>query len=197
MKNEIYPVPVIGLYLYERTELNISIVYRVSLFDSFMKLPQSEIKRKSDVYYARIINEDVAAMMNMFRPDLYVAVFQIIRSLVIFVIVARISVFLLVPFVILFVFSFILSYKAQNETYDDNKEIDNKLGEILSFISESLSNNTIIHFFNFDNIRRRIYERFSVEIADMYYGVFKKHSKYLNLWGNTVSFVLHIVIYLA
>ncbi len=135
-------------------------------------------------------------MMNMFRPDLYVAVFQIISSLVIFVIVARISVFLLVPFVILFVFSFILSYKAQNETYDDNKEIDNKLGEILSFISESLSNNTIIHFFNFDNIRRRIYERFSVEIADMYYGVFKKHSKYLNLWGNTVSFVLHIVIYL-
>ncbi len=147
MKNEIYPVPVIGLYLYERTELNISIVYRVSLFDSFMKLPQSEIKRKSDVYYARIINEDVAAMMNMFRPDLYVAVFQIIRSLVIFVIVARISVFLLVPFVILFVFSFILSYKAQNETYDDNKEIDNKLGEILSFISESLSNNTIIRLF--------------------------------------------------
>ncbi len=189
-------LPVIGLYLYERTELNISIVYRVSLFDSFMKLPQSEIKRKSDVYYARIINEDVAAMMNMFRPDLYVAVFQIIRSLVIFVIVARISVFLLVPFVILFVFSFILSYKAQNETYDDNKEIDNKLGEILSFISESLSNNTIIHFFNFDNIKRKIYERFSVEIADMYYGVFKKHSKYLNLWGNTVSFVLHIVIYL-
>ncbi len=42
MKNEIYPVPVIGLYLYERTELNISIVYRVSLFDSFMKLPNQK-----------------------------------------------------------------------------------------------------------------------------------------------------------
>lgn len=189
-------LPVIGLYLYEHTELSISIEYRVNLFDSFMRLPQSEIKRKSDVYYARVINEDVAALMNMFRPDLYVAVFQIIRSIVIFVVIFKTSVYLAVPFVILFVFSFILSYKAQNSTYEDNKEIDNKLGEILTFISESLSNNTIIHFFNFDGIRRKIYEKFSVEIADSYYKVFKKHSKYLNIWGNTISFVLHIVIYI-
>lgn len=188
-------LPVIGLYLYERTELNISIVYRLSLFDSFMKLPQSEIKRKSDVYFARVINEDVAAMMNMFRPDLYVAVFQIVRSLVIFVVVTRLSFYLTLPFIILFIFSFILSYKAQNATYEDNKEIDNKLGQILSFISESLANNTIIHFFSFDGIRKKIYEKFSIEIADSYYNVFKKHSKYLNLWGNAISFVLHIVIY--
>lgn len=138
-------LPIIGLYLYQRTELNISIVYRVGLFDSFMKLPQSEIKRKSDVYYARVVNEDIAAMMNMFRPDLYVAIFQIIRSIVIFVVIARLSLYLLIPFTILFVFSFVLSYKAQNETYEDNKEIDNKLGEVLSFISESLANNTIIN----------------------------------------------------
>lgn len=188
-------LPVIGLYLYQRTELNISIVYRVSLFNSFMKLPQAEIKRKSDVYYARVINEDVAAMMNMFRPDLYVAIFQIIRSFVIFVVIARISLYLLLPFLVLFVFSFVLAYKAQNETYEDNKEIDNKLGEILSFISESLANNTIIHFFSFDGIRKKLYEKLSIEIADDYYKVFKKHSKYLNLWGNTISFIIHIIIY--
>lgn len=189
-------LPIIGLYLYQRTELNISIVYRVGLFDSFMKLPQSEIKRKSDVYYARVVNEDVAAMMNMFRPDLYVAIFQIIRSIVIFVVIARLSLYLLIPFIILFVFSFVLSYKAQNETYEDNKEIDNKLGDVLSFISERLENNTIIHFFNFDVIRRKIYEKLSIEIADDYYNLFKKHSKYLNLWGNTISFIVHIAIYI-
>lgn len=188
-------LPIVGLYLYQKTELNISIIYRVNLFDSFMKLPPSEIKRKSDVYYARVINEDVAAMMNMFRPDLYVAIFQIIRSLVIFVIISRLSIDLLIPFLVLFIFSFVLSYKAQNETYEDNKEIDNKLGEILTFISESLANNTIIHFFSFDFIRKKIYKKLSIEIADDYYNLFKKHSKYLNLWGNTISFVMHIIIY--
>lgn len=189
-------LPVIGLYLYEKTELNISVKYRLSLFDSFMKLPQTEINGKSEVYFARVINEDVAAMMNMFRPDLYVSIFQIVRSIVILVIITKLSIYLSIPFLILFIFSFILSYKAQKSTFEDNKEIDDKLGNVLSFISESLSNNTIIHFFNFDEIRKKIYEKLSIDIANSYYNVFKKHSKYLNVCGNLISFILHIVIYL-
>lgn len=188
-------LPIIGLYVYHKSDMNISIELRVFLFNTFVKLPQSEIKRKSDVFYARVINEDVSALMNMFRPDLYVSVFQIIRSIVILVVITKYSLWLLIPFSLLFLLSFVFAYLAQNKTYEDNKKVDEKLGEILSFISESLANNTIIHFFNYDFIRQKIYKKLSKQIGNYYFDIFKKHNVYTNVLGNITSFILHIVIY--
>lgn len=178
-------------------KLKSSLDLRIKIFKTFMHFSESEISKKGEAYYSRIINEDVAFSFNLFNENIMTNIFLIIRILPVLFIVYTINNSAFIIFCLTLFISFLIYYLNQKILPLKHKKIFETLGEILSFITESLNAVEIIKRYKYLNNRIKQYMKKSVDLNKRYFNTFFISANIDNFLSKLPLYTLRILLVLV